>query len=159
MKPLLLIAITILAVGCGEKNESTADTKPVEEKVVEVKKEAKTEEPVTEVNPEDRLAENKQVTLDWDKLELRPKNRNGLVYLKDSNTIFTGIAVNYHPNGQRATEGHIKDGMSHGPSLYWHENGQKAHESKYIDDKLVEGSEKFWNRKGESVGSWPDTVK
>ena len=47
MKPLLLIAITILAVGCGEKNESTADTKPVEEKVVEVKKEAKTEESVT----------------------------------------------------------------------------------------------------------------
>ena len=30
MKPLLLIAITILAVGCGEKNESTADTKPAE---------------------------------------------------------------------------------------------------------------------------------
>ena len=88
MKNLLLIAIAIIAVGCGAKDESTTETKPVEEKVVEVKEEAKTEEPVTEVNPEDRLAENKQVTLDWDKLELRPKNRNGLVYLKDSNTIF-----------------------------------------------------------------------
>ena len=28
MKPLLLIAITILAVGCGEKNESITETKP-----------------------------------------------------------------------------------------------------------------------------------
>jgi len=30
MKPLLLIAITILAVGCGEKDESTNETKPSE---------------------------------------------------------------------------------------------------------------------------------
>ena len=37
MKPLLLIAIAILAVGCGAKDESTTETKPVEEKVVEVK--------------------------------------------------------------------------------------------------------------------------
>ena len=37
MKPLLLIAISILAVGCGGKDESTTETKPVEEKVVEVK--------------------------------------------------------------------------------------------------------------------------
>ena len=37
MKNLLLIAITILAVGCGGKDESTTETKPIEEKVVEVK--------------------------------------------------------------------------------------------------------------------------
>ena len=37
MKILLLIAITILAVGCGGKDASTTETKPVEEKVVEVK--------------------------------------------------------------------------------------------------------------------------
>ncbi len=51
MKNLLLIAITILAVGCGEKNESTTETKPVEEKVLEVKEEVKTEESVTETKP------------------------------------------------------------------------------------------------------------
>ena len=43
MKNLLLIAIIILAVGCGGKNESTTDTKPVEEKVLEVKGEVKPE--------------------------------------------------------------------------------------------------------------------
>ena len=37
MKNLLFIAISILAVGCGGKDESTTETKPVEEKVVEVK--------------------------------------------------------------------------------------------------------------------------
>ena len=46
MKNLLLIAITILAVGCSGKDESTTDTKPVEEKLVEVKEEAKTEETI-----------------------------------------------------------------------------------------------------------------
>ena len=40
MKNLLLIAITILAVGCGGKDESTTEIKPVEEKVLEVKEEA-----------------------------------------------------------------------------------------------------------------------
>ena len=48
MKNLLFIAISILAVGCGEKNESTTDTKPAEEKVLEVKEEVKPEEPVAE---------------------------------------------------------------------------------------------------------------
>ena len=48
MKPLLLIAITILTVGCGAKDEPTTETKPLEEKAVEVKEEVKPEEPVAE---------------------------------------------------------------------------------------------------------------
>ena len=34
-----------------------------------------------------------------------------------------------------------------------HENGKKLWEISYKDDKKVEGSEKFWNSKGEPVGS------
>ena len=51
MKILLLIAITILTVGCGAKDESTTETKPVEEKVVEVNEEGKAEETVAESKP------------------------------------------------------------------------------------------------------------
>ena len=36
-----MIAIAIFTLGCGAKDESTADTKPVEEKAVEVKEEVK----------------------------------------------------------------------------------------------------------------------
>ena len=43
MKPLLIIAITILAVGCGGKDESNTEIKPVEEKVLEVLKNQKCE--------------------------------------------------------------------------------------------------------------------
>ena len=59
MKNLLLIAITILAVGCGGKDESTTDTKPVEEKLVEVKEEAKTEETIAVAKPvEEKVLED-----------------------------------------------------------------------------------------------------
>ena len=51
MKNLLLIAIAIIAVGCGAKDESTTETKPVEEKVVEVNEEGKAEETVAESKP------------------------------------------------------------------------------------------------------------
>ena len=60
MKPLLLIAITILAVGCGAKDESTTETKPVEEKVQEVKEEAKTEEPIAEAQTIEHKEEVKE---------------------------------------------------------------------------------------------------
>ena len=79
MKNLLLIAIAILAVGCSEKNESTADTKPVEEKVVEVKEEVKNKETVTETKPE-------LEGVNLDKLE----ERESIWYLKDSETPYTG---------------------------------------------------------------------
>ncbi len=50
MKNLLFIAISILAVGCGGKDESTTETKPVEEKIVEVKEEVKPTEEAS-LNP------------------------------------------------------------------------------------------------------------
>ena len=35
----------------------------------------------------------------------------------------------------------------------WHKNGQKQSELNYKNGKPVEGSEKFWNSKGEPVNS------
>ena len=53
MKSLLLIAITILAVGCGGKDESTTEIKPVEEKALEVLKNQKCEEVLHDENAGD----------------------------------------------------------------------------------------------------------
>ena len=66
MKNLLLIAITILAVGCGGKNESTTETKPVEEKVLEVKEEVKPEEPLAETTPELEGVNDKAIVGKWE---------------------------------------------------------------------------------------------
>jgi len=145
MKPLLLIAIAILAVGCGAKDESTTETKPVEEKVLEVKEEAKTEEPVAEVKPQ-------LDGVNLDKLE----EREGIVYLKGSDTPYTGKATSLYENGQK-TEANLKDGKRDGLIVLWHENGQKALEQKYKDGEEI--SAKYWNPKGESVDSFEEAEK
>ena len=136
MKPLLLIAITILTVGCGGKDESTTETKPVEEKVQEVKEKVKTEEPVAEVKPQ-----LDGVTLD--KLE----EREGIVYLKGSDTPYTGKFYGLHPNGQKATEANYKGGKKEGLQTYWHKNGQKSSEVNYKDGKQ-EGLNVGWHSNG-----------
>ena len=147
--PLFLIIVTLplLLGGCGEK-ESVADVTPVEEKVFEVKE---------EVNPEEPVAETKArlYSFNYDEFE----RRDGIYYLKNSDTLLTGKAVNYHSNGYKASESNYKDGKRDGLSGLWHENGYKASESIYKDGNLVEGSKKFWNRKAEPVGSLADTVK
>ena len=101
MKNLLLIAITILAVGCGGKDESTTETKPVEEKVLEVKEEVK---PELEGVNEDELEE-----------------RKGIVY----NGKGVGLAVTWYEDGQKKSEQNYKDGKPVDGSLkYWNSKGE-----------------------------------
>ena len=74
MKYLLLVTITILAVGCGGKDESTTETKPVEEKVLEVKEKVKPEESVAETKP-------KSEGVNYDDIEAREKNTMTYIFL------------------------------------------------------------------------------
>ena len=61
-----MIAIAILTVGCGGKDESTNETKPVEEKVMEVKEEVKPEEAVVETKPELEGVNDKAIVGKWE---------------------------------------------------------------------------------------------
>ena len=137
MKILLLIAITILAVGCGEKNESTTDTKPVEEKVVEVKEEAKTEEPLAETKPELEGVNMKEL-----------ESREDIVCLKGSDTPYTGKAFALYENGQKESEVNFKDGKMDGLGVEWYENGQKQSEGNYKDGK-DDGLWVYWHNNGQ----------
>ena len=174
MKNLLFIAISILAVGCGAKDESTTETKPVEEKVVEVKEEVKTEESVTETKP-------KPEGVNHNELKERGEYPDIIQYLKGSDTPYTGKAFDLHPNGelssvytykngkqdgllvgwhtngQKQVEGNFKDGIQDGLSVVWHENGKKAAEANFKDGELI--SEKYWNSKGEPVDSEEEAFK
>ena len=140
MKILILITVTILAVGCGEKNESTADTKPVEEKVVEVKEEVKTEEPLAETKPE-------LEGVNQDELE----ESEGIYYFKDSDTPYTGKAFKLHSNGQKSWEGNYKGGKEEGLWVWWHENGQKIREGTFKDGK-EDGLALQWHENGLKLG-------
>ena len=65
-----------------------------------------------------------------------------------------GLYVMWYANGQKEWEGNYKNGMLEGPSVRWHESGEKMEERNYKDGKMVEGSEKFWTRTGQSVESY-----
>ena len=141
--PLFLIIVTLplLVGGCREK-----------ESVVDVK----TEKPAS-VNAEEL------------------EQRESIWYLKESKTPYTGKAYSLHANRKKAGEWNYKNGKQDGLfvwwnekgkkveeenyingkqdglDVHWHNNGQKSYEANYKDGKLVEGSEKFWNNKGDSV--------
>ena len=122
MKLLLMIAIAILTVGCGAKDESTTETKPVEEKVVEVNEKGKAEEPLAVNQP-------KPEGINEDELEFR----EGIAYLNGSDTPYTGKSLKWHENGQQRAEGNFKDGKRDGLWGYWSKNGQKKKEVNFKD--------------------------
>ncbi len=64
-----------------------------------------------------------------------------------------GSVIEWYGNGQRSFEQNFKNGKYDGVFIRWHENGQMMSKEKYQNDQIVEGSENYWNSKGESVDS------
>ena len=71
--------------------------------------------------------------VDWSKLE----DRDGVAYLSNEETPYTGHSKGFHKNGQKAGEGNNKDGKPDGLYTLWYENGQKSGEGTYKESKLV----------------------
>ncbi|MCP4922865.1 MAG: toxin-antitoxin system YwqK family antitoxin [bacterium] len=143
--PLFLIIVTLplLLGGCGEK--PVAETKPVEEKVLEVKEEAKTEEPLVETKPELEGVNKKE-------LEERLFGEDGFTtYYKGSDTLYTGKAFGLHENGQKRWDLNYKNGKRDGLWVAWHENGQKSSEYTYKDGK-EDGLATMWYSNGQKEG-------
>tara|TARA_B100000579_G_scaffold405170_1_gene390646 strand:+ start:492 stop:1085 length:594 start_codon:yes stop_codon:yes gene_type:complete len=145
MKYLLLVTITILAVGCGGKDESTTETKPVEEKVLEVKEKVKTEESIAETKP-------KPEGVNSNELEFRDL-LNETVYLKGS--LYTGKSFSLQVNGKKRTEGSYVDGKKDGLWIEWNDDGQKQSEDNYKKGKY-NGLRIGWHPNGQKSmeGTW-----
>ena len=60
-------------------------------------------------------------TIDFDLLV----ERDGLWYIGDSDTPFTGKTMGYWLNGQKKMEGGYRNGKIHGRMIAWDDNGQK----------------------------------
>ena len=82
--------------------------------------------------------------------------KDGLMYERDGETPFTGVAVFTLWNGQKASEGTFKDGKLEGLQTTWHDNGQKESERTYKDGK-EEGLSTAWYRNGQK--SWEAMFK
>lgn len=61
--------------------------------------------------------------------------------------IRTGLYESYHPNGQKAHEGHYIEGKLNGPWKSWYPNGQAWKDLVYKND-MEEGTVREWNDKG-----------
>ena len=54
------------------------------------------------------------------------QERNGLIYIPNEATPFTGVYIPTYLNGQKQKEINYKDGKQEGLVIWWDENGQKA---------------------------------
>ena len=172
MKLLLMIAIAILAVGCGGKDESTSKTKPVEEKVLEAKEEVKTEETLYEIKPkEEKALEVTEVAQPKEphsetKAELEGvgikelEYREGhIAYQKGSDTPYTGKVYSLHPNGQMKLQRYYNKGKEDGIWTTLFANGQKQFIETYNAGKK-DGLEAWWHENGQKFKElyWKDNI-
>ena len=88
--------------------------------------------------------EKKSDGVNFDELE----DREGVAYLKNSDSPYTGKCFEFHDNGQKKTERNVKDGKPDGLSVKWHENGQKKSEVNFKDGKL-DGLTVSWHKNGQ----------
>ena len=77
-------------------------------------------------------------------------NVDGLMYEWQAEEPFTGTAVFYHPNGQKAEETEYRDGKKNGKYILWFENGQKQIESEYLDG-AEQGKTTIWHENGQKM--------
>ncbi len=97
--------------------------------------------------------------VDANKFQLRNQGGKELAYLPNSDSPYTGWVKKlrdgklqklshfidgmidgpvllYHSNGQKILQGNCKNGLKHGKSLSWYENGQKEDEITYSSDLI-----------------------
>ncbi|HIG83239.1 MAG TPA: hypothetical protein EYQ23_04120 [Verrucomicrobiales bacterium] len=91
--------------------------------------------------------------------EEKLERRKGIIYLKGSDTPYTGKSFELNENGQKKGEVNMKDGKPDGLVFGWYENGKKKAEATYKDGEKVEGFAKYWNSKGEPVDSIGESNK
>ena len=119
MKRLLGLLLVMGMVGCGSEDDAPTPNDS----------QAKGDEPPVQTVDASKLVE-----------------RDELWYEDDSETPFTGVAVDKYANGQKRSEGTYKDGKYDGLSTMWRENGKKRAEAIWKDGELV--SLKNWDDEG-----------
>ena len=83
------------------------------------------------------------------------EEREGIIYLKGSNTTYTGEQFLFYENGQKKAEINFKNGKPDGLFVGWYENGQKMAETNFKDGK-PDGLAVGWHENGKKKmeGSW-----
>jgi antitoxin component YwqK of YwqJK toxin-antitoxin module len=85
--------------------------------------------------------------IDWNKLEWRENEGEGLYYAPDKQTLYSGRAKTMYDNGQIRTLVKIKNGKFSDLTHDWYKNGQLMREATYKDGKMM--SAVVWKPNGE----------
>ena len=78
------------------------------------------------------------------------EERESIIYLKGSDTPYTGKAYSLYPNGRKAQEELYENGKRHGLSVHWHEHGKKNAEGNHKNGKL-NGMYVMWWENGQKM--------
>ena len=76
------------------------------------------------------------------------EEREGIIYLKGSDTLYTGKVFALYENGQQKAEVKYKDGKREGLTIGWYKNGQKKSEENYKGGKH-DGLAVSWHENGQ----------
>ena len=90
---------------------------------------------------------------------LKHKNEKVSGRTSYQNGILNGPCSTWYDNGQKESEVNFKNGKFEGFYFKWHRNGQRFSESRFVSGEIIEGSEKYWNTKGEPVNSITEAIK
>ena len=88
------------------------------------------------------------------------ERRENIIYLKGSDTPYTGKSSKFYENGKKEFEVTIKDGKEDGLVVKWHKNGQKKAEVNRLAGK-PEGIHWEWYESGQKRGeiNWKNGKK
>ena len=128
MRILILIAITILAVGCGNKGV----------KEPELKERGEYGDEIAYIKGSDTPYTGTQIGYWKGEKESETNYKDGK---KD------GPATVWYSSGEKQEEVNYKDGKRDGLDVFWYPSGQKLKETNWKDGVPV--SQKYWNSKGE----------
>ena len=135
MKKFVLLFAALLVAGCGEKSSSERS------------------ESLSDADIKQLLKKAADIQIEVDSIE----KRNGLFYKVTESQPYSGWAKSIYDSGHVRGLGQCKDGKPEGPSVGWHENGQKQHAIIYKDGEQL--SVKYWNSKGEEVETLEEALK
>ena len=85
------------------------------------------------------------------------ERKDGVWYLKDSATPYTGKFIDYYLNGKEQGDGTLKNGLVNGTRTLYYENGNKDYFRNFIDGIAQGSSEEYFpNGKIKQKGSFKD---
>ena len=136
---LLSLAIALLMVGCGESSQHS-ERADMNNTVPESPKPSGGVDMTDSAPNKDAI----ETAVDYDDLE----DRNGVKYLPNEETPFSGFAKSVYENGQVEVLEQFKGGKRDGLAIGWWENGQKWWEVNYKDGKQ-DGLRTSWYENGQ----------